>query len=585
MKDERMDITRLSDIDYSICNIGIQTIAEGLSSEYRFEPLSGKIIASIMFRLRTVGRGKNLMTLTGNDGLPALSIWCEGVGILSWDGNERKMIARYRDDEWCSLRVSLDTESGTYDVCADGKRVLSGARLMNNVKSVDRFEAASRMGDLRLRQVFLYRNPVQSVREAAGEGTVYDVTDFGALGDGRTVSTRGIQKAIDACSSGGGGVVYLQGGTFLSGMIELKKGTGLYIETDAVLKGVTDPLEYPTMTPTSARNWNMLRQGPQKALVYADGVEGIVIQGGGMIDGSGNFPGDYGSESSRPCAVLLAGCANAKIQHISIEDAGMWTVPLVECDGLYMRDVNIYSCWFPNRDGIDLCDCHDVLVENTSITADDDAVCFKSGHERGCDNILIRQMMIASPMANAVKFGTYSFGGFSNCSVRDCVIKDTRHAAMAVEIVDGGTAENLRFERVEVSGTGSAFFIVLGDRGNIPPWGTHRIGSIQGLVFEDIAVEGLSRNYGSYVSGLAKDGTTYPVRDVIFRNVHARFRGGVAAVPPAPPEYPGTLYPECDMFGVLPASAYFLRHTEAVVFEGCETNVAEHDARSPVVKV
>ena len=188
-------------------------------------------------------------------------------------------------------------------------------------------------------------------------------------------------------------------------------------------------------------------------------------------------------------------------------------------------------------------------------------------------------MMISSPMANAVKFGTYSYGDFRNCTVRDCVIKDTRHAAIAVEVVDGGVAENIRFERIEVKDAGSAFFIVLGDRGNIPDWGEQRMGSIRGIVFDDISVEGLSRNYGTYISGFVQDGKKYPVADVVFKNVKAEYRGGIASVPPVPPEYPATLYPECDMFGVLPASAYFLRHTENVFFDNCKTLMLEADAQ------
>jgi len=69
-------------------------------------------------------------------------------------------------------------------------------------------------------------------------------------------------------------------------------------------------------------NWNMIKQGPQKALIYADGVNGIIIQGGGTIDGSGNFTGDYGSESSRPSGILLVGCDHSKIQNIAVNNAG-----------------------------------------------------------------------------------------------------------------------------------------------------------------------------------------------------------------------------------------------------------------------
>jgi hypothetical protein len=582
---DKIDVSTLSDIRYSLKIMETIPLESDESKKYAFESIKGKVIASVMFRLHATGRGKNIMTLSDKDGKPALSIWCEGKCILAYDGNVRKNIFRYKNEFWFSVWVSLDTGSHTYDLCIDGEKCLSGAEFMNPVNEISFYETGSRMGSLMEKQIFIYRNPVQFVEDSAGGRKIYNVKQYGALADGETLVTDKIQKAIDDCSEKGGGVIYLQGGTFLSGMIELKQGVELYLETDATLKGITDAAAYPTMTSKKNPNWNMIKQGPQKALIYADGVKGIVIQGGGTIDGSGNFPGDYGSESERPSGILLVGCDRSKIQNIAVKDAGMWTIPLVECDGLYMRDVNVSSCWFPNRDGIDLCDCHDVLVENSCFSADDDSVCFKSGHDRRCDNIMIRQMMIISVMANAVKFGTFSYGGFTNCIIRDCIIKDTRHCAMCVEIVDGGIAKNIRFERIEVKDAGSAFFIILGDRGNIPAWGTHRIGSIEEIYFEDVYVENLLFNYGSYISGVKKDGGQHNVRNISFKNIKAEFRGRLEKKPADPPEYTANIYPECDMFKHLPASAYYLRHTEGVVFENCQTVVKEEDVREKIVEV
>lgn len=581
--DKTVDVREFSDIDYSLHIMDTIRLEGEESRIFRFEPLKGKVIASAMFRFNAVGRGKNIMTLSDKDGIPALSVWCEGKCILAHDGKVRKNIHRYRNESWFNIWVSLDAKARTYDICVDGEKCLCGAAFMNPVGEISSYECASRMGTLLEKQVRVYGNPVQSVEDAAAGRKVYQAGRFGAVADGAAVVTDELQKAIDACSADGGGVVYLNGGTYLSGMIELKKGVELYIETDAVLKGVTEAVAYPSMTSKKNPNWNMIKQGPQKALIYADGIEGVIIQGGGTVDGSGDFPGDYGSESSRPSAILLVGCENPKIQNIAVKDAGMWTIPLVECDGLYMRDVNISSYWFPNRDGIDLCDCHDALIENCYVTADDDAVCFKSGHDRGCDNILVRQMMIVSVMANAVKFGTFSYGGFTDCAVRDCVIKDTRHCAMCVEIVDGGTAKGIRFERIDVKEAGSAFFVILGDRGNIPSWGTHRIGSVEDIHFEDIEVENPLFNYGSYISGFKADGKRHAIRDIFFKNVRAEFLGGLGEAPKDPPEYSKEVYPECDMFKQLPASAYYLRHADNVVFEDCRTIVLVADARQDTV--
>lgn len=554
-------------------------LTTGSRASISFEPISGKITASVSFNLKVAGKGKNVMTLYSDQGKKAVSIICEGMYLAAYDGKVRRKLCHYKNDFWFSLCVSLNTINGIYDVFVDGTKYLSGAAFMDKVDNIAMYEAGSIEETMFIKRVFVYRNPVQSVQDAAGAKPVFDVKKLGIEADGQTVVTDKLQEIVERCSVNGGGVVYLQGGTYLTGMIELKEKVGLYIETDATLKGVLDWEAYPTMVSKNNPNWNMIKQGPQKALIYADGVKDLRIEGGGTIDGSGDFIGDYGSESSRPSGILLVGCENARIQDIYVKDAGMWTIPLMECDQFYMRDVNISSIWFPNRDAIDICDCHNVLVENCNFTSDDDAVCIKSGNDRGCDNLLVRNMMIISTMANAIKYGTYSYGGFTNCTVEDCIVKDTRVSAMCVEVVDGGIAKNLYFNRITVKDAGSAFFIVLGDRGNIPTWGTHRIGAIEDIYFNDILIERLTENNGSYLSGLEKDGSKYTLKNINFTNVNATFLGGMATQPHTPPEYSQQYYPESTMFGKLPAAAYFMRHIEGITYNNCNMEILPSDVR------
>ena len=73
----------------------------------------------------------------------------------------------------------------------------------------------------------------------------YVVTDYGAVADGSTVNTKSIQAAIDKCASSGGGIVVIPKGVFLSGAIFLKQGVNLLVEKDGVLKGTTNPDDYP----------------------------------------------------------------------------------------------------------------------------------------------------------------------------------------------------------------------------------------------------------------------------------------------------------------------------------------------------
>jgi len=75
-------------------------------------------------------------------------------------------------------------------------------------------------------------------------GGVYNCRNFGAKGDGVSIDTSAIQKAVDAAAKDGGGVVRLEGGKFISGTIYLKDNVGLEILPSATLKATTDPSAY-----------------------------------------------------------------------------------------------------------------------------------------------------------------------------------------------------------------------------------------------------------------------------------------------------------------------------------------------------
>lgn len=573
----RTDISYIIDKDFSDTPIdsGHRILRED------FEPADGKLVLALWVKLDIHNTGVNLATLYGNDETgkeeEALRIDTEGAYIYAYDGKRKRKLRHFQSDEWYSLYLSLNVEERTYSLFVDGERLLNGAAFSSPAAELHAVSVGSYGGILYVKRMRLYRRPVQSVHDAVRDGRLFDAKEMGVAADGKTVVTSELQQLIDSAGESGG-VVYLKEGVYLTGMIELKKNVTLYIEENAVLKGVLDLDAYPVKVSTIHPNWNTMVQGPQKSLIYADSQENIRIMGGGTIEGSGDFPGEYGSESQRVSLILLVGCPGTVLCDLYIKDAGMWTVPVVECDELYIHDLNLYSTWYPNRDGIDICDCHHVLVENCNIQADDDAVCFKSGNECGCDDVLVRGTCIISTMANGIKFGTYSYGGFTNCICEDCIVKDTRTCAISIQSVDGGRIQNLRFRRITIQNVESVFFMIIADKGRTPDWGTHRIGMIKDVYFDSIDAEDVRRAYGSYLGGYKKDGEVYRIQGIYFDRVRVIFKGGITDIPQAPPEFRNQ-YPESNCFGVLPASAFFIRHADTVVFRECEFQVALPDER------
>ena len=108
----------------------------------------------------------------------------------------------------------------------------------------------------------------------AAEAKLFNVRDYGAKGDGRSADTAAINKAIEACSTAGGGLVKLPAGNYLSGTVFLRSGVELHLEAGATLCGSTDLKDYHNLVPPSimpeaqAFDWH-------RALLLADNCRTI----------------------------------------------------------------------------------------------------------------------------------------------------------------------------------------------------------------------------------------------------------------------------------------------------------------------
>ena len=397
----------------------------------------------------------------------------------------------------------------------------------------------------------------------------YDVKNYGATGNGVTKDTASIQAAINACVAGG--FVWLHNGVFLSGTITLKNNMTLFIDPTATLLGSGSASDYPTQTPPLS---NSQLVNCQRALVYAQSKTNVAIDGGGTIYGNGvtNFTSGSGTEATRPISIWTVLCNQVNIQNINVVDSGMWTVVNMQSDNLTINNLNVNAPNGANRDGCDVVDCWNVLIQNCTINSSDDSICLKSGSSRGINNLLVKNCNITRSGSNGLKFGTASTGPFTNITFQDCTVQNTAHSAMAIESVDGSAIRNVTFQRISLAGCQNAIFIALGSRSGAA------VGSINGIQFHDITGSSLSDTRGCPISGCFTNGLTYKLANILFDNVNISYKGGLGSIPSAPPEYAGQ-YPENTMWGNLPAYAYYLRHADGVTFTNCYSHAAAADAR------
>ena len=417
----------------------------------------------------------------------------------------------------------------------------------------------------------------------AGPAPVCDPLDHGAKADGKTKDTAALQAAIDACA-GKGGTVHIHDGVYLTAMLRLKSDLVVHIDPSAELLGTQDDADYPTQSPPTD---NTQLKNCRKSLLYAESVQNLRIEGAGVIDGNGNTPKWLGPstlhpEATRPMAFFAVKSKNVTLKDVTIAHAAMWGLVNMEVDGLTIDHVTIDSQLSGNRDGIDVVDCHHVVITDSTIASEDDSICIKSGTKYGVDDVVVKGCKVRSLIANALKFGTASYGSFSNVTFDGVVVESADKAAMAVESVDGAAISNIVFRNITFKDVGSPIFVILGDRGETPADDVHRIGTIDGVRFENITGSAMRYQWASPVSGLAKDGVTHPLKNLTFTNVDITNKGGLNATPADPPEYAGQ-YPDPNLWGNTPGFGFFIRHADGVTFTNSTPLVTPHDARQGIV--
>ena len=122
---------------------------------------------------------------------------------------------------------------------------------------------------------------------ACAGARTFDVTDYGAKADGKTDNTAAIQKAIDACSAAGGGMVLVPGGgTYMTYTLNLKSNVRLEIDRGATLMGGTDALKYPEFGPSEYWNVDRVPRFNKRALFYTVAQTNVAITGRGTVDGN-----------------------------------------------------------------------------------------------------------------------------------------------------------------------------------------------------------------------------------------------------------------------------------------------------------
>ena len=321
----------------------------------------------------------------------------------------------------------------------------------------------------------------------------YVITDFGAVGDGKTLNTKAIQAAIDKCSSTKkGGVLVVPKGTFLSGAIFLKQGVNLLLEKDGVLKGTTNPDDYPQVQ----TRWEGTEEMWTSAFVNAFDVTGLIISGDGTIDGSGedwlqsrrppaSAAGDAAAaalapaappppaalttgprqQRGRPRLVAIQNAKDVLITGVNLHNQAVWCLFFlysqnVEVDGIKITaEHNI-----PSADGMDIDSSRHVHVNRVFIDTNDDCISIKSGKDtdglrvnRPAEDILVENSHFGNG-GSGVDMGSETSGGIRNVVVQNSVMDSGNSSPIRFKSAPsrGGVVENITYRNLTMHGVRQA---------------------------------------------------------------------------------------------------------------------------------
>jgi polygalacturonase len=458
----------------------------------------------------------------------------------------------------------------------------------------------------------------QSSSPITASAGLYDVRKFGTTGDGKTLDTGAINRAIEQAASSGGGTVLFPPGIYLTFSIHLKSEVHLHLMQGATILAADSPLpgdttgynggKYDAAEPNNP--WEPYQDYGHNhwhnSLLWGEDLHDLSITGPGLIWGKGLSNGRDRKGDGSPFvaeqsgvankAIALKNCRNVLLRDFSILKGGHFGLLLTSVDNLTIDNLKIDT----DRDGMDIDCCQNVRVSNCTVNSPwDDGICPKSsyalGYARPTRNLTITNCYVTGcfelgtvldgtykrfppethvPRTGRIKFGTESNGGFINTTVSNCVFEGCQ--GYALETVDGALFEDITITNTTMRDiVSSPIFLRLGARLRGPKESTN-VGTLKRVLISNLECYNTSMKTSSVLSGIPN----YAIEDVKLSNIYIQAAGGASpeSIKIQLPESEEK-YPEPTMFGQTPSSGFYLRHMKNLEMSHVEIATTTPDPR------
>jgi hypothetical protein len=391
-------------------------------------------------------------------------------------------------------------------------------------------------------------------RTASAHGLAFNVRESGARGDGVTLDTAPVNRAIAECNRAGGGTVFFPAGTYLVGTLTILSNVTLYLDAGSVIKGSGNIADYPPLAYSS--------EDRNTALFAAIGAHDVAITGRGTIDGNADAFADYAqADKQQDCLVsctrqgahyndiaylpddgpvmhkerpgiliLLLNCQRIQVSDINIVNAPNWCLHAACSQDVVFARLEIKSSMLlANADGIDGSFCRDVRVSDCNIEAGDDAIAFAAcANGFGAlttENVVVENCTLSS-RSNGIRIGWGAHSGhsdFKNLLFNNIVIRNSNRGigiyVRADESVENAIFSNIIIETRLFKGRwwGKAEPILLS--AIRADWSKGPMGRIRNVRFSNLMLSG---EEGIVVAGCEDSA----IEDVTFEGISQRLNDG-----------------------------------------------------------
>jgi polygalacturonase len=441
-----------------------------------------------------------------------------------------------------------------------------------------------------------FEHPAQV--KATGNDTgarIYNIRDFGAKGDGKSLDTAAVQAAIDTCNKEQGGTVLVPAGLFVIGTVELKSNVTLHIAAQGKLLGTADGKQYHASDAIPLDiGWTM--NDGNVGLIFAANADNITIEGNGIIDGQGaQFRSDTKgvlppagiTGNHRPYHLLFYQCKNLTVRNISLINSAYHSVRVCLCshvkmDGLFIRGKVIH-----NNDGFHFIGSNYVHVTNCDVQCQDDA-CALFG---SCKFVTV------SDCSFSTRWSVFRFGGgeAENITVSNCLIYETYGCPIKMRCSPGSRFENISFSNLVMKDVTGPISIGLGTEKSSVNKTVDTPGIIRNISFSNIQAtvvkpvplrdaEFASKyNPGEIFSCITLNAMDDVfLENISFNNVHITFPGGGTTEQAAVRDVP-KVAAEYYQIGIPPAYGMYARNVRGLSLHNIRFAMASPDLRPALI--